>query len=204
MQNPDAIDRLIAVGRPDLAERLKHLAGKHNQSRHGWRFAKGGDDAARLGAARRSLRGRDAGERAEYRRRAGMPEAKPMERKQPPQRESEDADEFEVMGNKIRYVENKYMSVNGKRADMSPLKDVHEDVRASVLYTIENALGQGRAGPIYKKIAFYKNSGRDNRARYESIIPGTGADRIRDQHRKNMEGDRAAQTALENFLEVFP
>lgn len=85
---PDTIERLIAVGRPDLAERLKHLAGKHNQSRHGWRFAKGGDDAAKLGAARRSMRGRDAGERAEYRKRAGMPEAKPLERKQPADHDS--------------------------------------------------------------------------------------------------------------------
>lgn len=34
------IERLIAVGRPDLAERLKHLAGQHPQQRHGYRFGK--------------------------------------------------------------------------------------------------------------------------------------------------------------------
>lgn len=79
MDMQDMVDRLIAVGRTDLAERLKHLSGKHNQSRHGWRFARGGDDAARLGAARRSMRGRDAGERAEYRKRAGMPKAEQRE-----------------------------------------------------------------------------------------------------------------------------
>lgn len=83
MDAQDIVDRLEKVGRPDLANRYKHLGGKHNQARHGWRFAKGGDEAARLHAARRSMRGRDAGERAEYRKRAGMPQVKPPERKQP-------------------------------------------------------------------------------------------------------------------------
>lgn len=79
----DIVDRLEAVGRPDLANRYKHLGGKHNQRTHGWRYARGGDEAARLHAARRSMRGTSAEQRATYRKRAGMPEAKPLERKQP-------------------------------------------------------------------------------------------------------------------------
>lgn len=59
----------------DLTERIgeivylvteKHLTGQHDQKRHGWRY--GGVDAAR-----RSMRGRGAEERGEYRKRAGMP-----------------------------------------------------------------------------------------------------------------------------------
>lgn len=53
-------------------EAFKHLQGRHNQKRHGWRY--GG-----IGEARRSMRGLDnPDERSEYRRRAGMP--KPIKR----------------------------------------------------------------------------------------------------------------------------
>lgn len=55
----------------------KHMAGRHNQKRHGWRYGGGAGGAreARLAAARASMhRNPEAAERAEYRRRAGMPE----------------------------------------------------------------------------------------------------------------------------------
>lgn len=78
MIDESLVERMIGIGRTDLALRLKHLPGEHNQERHGWRFARGGDGAAKLRAARRSMRGRNARERAEYRKRAGMPEAKPQ------------------------------------------------------------------------------------------------------------------------------
>lgn len=45
---------------------LKHLAGQHNQKRHGWRY--GG-----LSQARSSMRRQSESERTEYRKRAGMP-----------------------------------------------------------------------------------------------------------------------------------
>jgi hypothetical protein len=57
-------------------ESEKHLQGKHNQKRHGWRFS--GD---KLTNARRAMRGQNAAERAEYRKRAGMQEPKKVERK---------------------------------------------------------------------------------------------------------------------------
>ncbi len=44
---------------------VKHLQGKHNQRRHGWRFGS-------TIAAQRSLRSSPKSEREEYRRRAGM------------------------------------------------------------------------------------------------------------------------------------
>lgn len=47
----------------------KHMQGKHEQKRHGWRY--GG-----LAAARRSMRGQPKAERDEYRKRAGMQEPK--------------------------------------------------------------------------------------------------------------------------------
>lgn len=55
--------------------KFKHQPGKHNQKRHGWRYGS-------LYAARRSMRGMwNAAERAEYRKRAGMPEPKKIEKK---------------------------------------------------------------------------------------------------------------------------
>lgn len=57
--------------------RQKHLPGKHDQKRHGWRYGS-------IDAARRSMRGRSAEERAEYRKRAGMPEAKKIEKPKKP------------------------------------------------------------------------------------------------------------------------
>jgi hypothetical protein len=56
----------------------KHLPGKHNQKRHGWRYS--GDTIAN---ARSAMRGQSAGERAEYRKRAGMQEPKKVERPKP-------------------------------------------------------------------------------------------------------------------------
>lgn len=44
---------------------LKHLQGQHNQKRHGWRYGS-------VGAARSAMRGQNAGERDEYRKRANM------------------------------------------------------------------------------------------------------------------------------------
>lgn len=57
------------------AYRFKHLAGQHNQRRHGWRYGGGttGSEEARLGAARSSMRGMSKPEREEYRKRAGLP-----------------------------------------------------------------------------------------------------------------------------------
>lgn len=54
---------------------LKHLQGKHNQKRHGWRYT--GDAVTN---ARSAMRGQGAGERGEYRKRAGMAEPKKVER----------------------------------------------------------------------------------------------------------------------------
>lgn len=53
----------------------KHSPGgkPHNQARHGWRFGS-------LDKVRRSLRGRDQGERDEYRKRAGMAQPKKVDR----------------------------------------------------------------------------------------------------------------------------
>jgi hypothetical protein len=52
---------------------FKHYPGKHNQKTHGWRYGS-------ISAARRSMRGANAEERATYRKRAGMPEPKKIER----------------------------------------------------------------------------------------------------------------------------
>lgn len=54
----------------------KHLPGKHNQKRHGWRY--GGDQVSQ---ARSAMRGQSAEERAEYRKRAGMATPKKVERR---------------------------------------------------------------------------------------------------------------------------
>lgn len=62
---------------------LKHLQGQHDQKRHGWRY--GG-----TAQARGSMRGRNAEERSEYRKRAGMPEPKKIEKKPPKPQTLED------------------------------------------------------------------------------------------------------------------
>lgn len=65
----DEFLKWIMPGLPEISEQatsLKHLPGRHNQKRHGWRYGS-------VSAARRSLRNeRNTGERDEYRRRAGM------------------------------------------------------------------------------------------------------------------------------------
>lgn len=67
------IDDDLEALKGEIAATFKHLPGKHDQKRHGWRFGS-------VSAARRSLRGRSAEERAEYRKRAGMPEPKKIEK----------------------------------------------------------------------------------------------------------------------------
>lgn len=65
-----------AISRVSKEMTFKHLPGQHNQKRHGWRY--GG-----LDKVRRSLRGQPKNERDEYRKRAGMPEPKKVERIKP-------------------------------------------------------------------------------------------------------------------------
>lgn len=52
-----------------LTETLKHMAGMHNQKRHGWRFGS-------ISAAKRSMTGIDKAERDEYKKRARAKAAK--------------------------------------------------------------------------------------------------------------------------------
>lgn len=53
---------------------LKHLAGQHNQKRHGWRYSRGGPYEAKLGSARRAMQSTPGKiDRDVYRKRAGMP-----------------------------------------------------------------------------------------------------------------------------------
>lgn len=81
MSEQDWIVKFILPG-VDLAQKearegetLKHLQGKHNQKRHGWRYS--GNQVAN---ARSAMRGQTAEERAEYRKRAGMPTPKKIEK----------------------------------------------------------------------------------------------------------------------------
>lgn len=73
-----AAEQLEVASGGEFVPQLKHHPGgkDHNQKRHGWRFARGGDAAAKLSAARRALRGASQAERDEYRKRAGMQQPK--------------------------------------------------------------------------------------------------------------------------------
>lgn len=73
----------------------KHLQGKHNQKRHGWRFH--GDSLAN---ARSAMRGQSKPERDEYRKRAGMAQPKKVERQPRKMTEGEVRSTLEKHGGK--------------------------------------------------------------------------------------------------------
>lgn len=106
--------RWIMPGLPkeEPVETLKHLPGKHNQKRHGWRY--GG-----VNAARRSMRGeKNPEERDEYRRRAGM---KPIREKRP-----EALDETES------YRRNSYTTRSARSAEREAIEYLADETGMSV------------------------------------------------------------------------
>lgn len=127
--------RLLPTAPFDTGE--KHLTGRHNQKRHSWRYGKG-DEASRIGAARRSMRGqKDPNERAEYRRRAGMPEAKKVDKAPAPQ--SQGIPAGVPVGNALKNgVKN-----NRLRADVDEaiaiINSVHGDGKLSQVPVSQNA-----------------------------------------------------------------
>ena len=141
----------------------KHLAGMHNQKRHGWRYGGGVD------SARRSMRGlKDPKERAEYRKRAGMGEAKKVERKQ-------DADGTVYAVRSDDKGKFRFVPISGaKKVAIDGYKEheffSYKDPKGNSWYVIEGKTGMGvhSSSKVHKTRKAAIQSAREQMARLSS------------------------------------
>lgn len=159
-----------------IEEAYKHLQGQHNQKRHGYRYGS-------TAAAARSMRGvTDPAERAEYRKRAGMPQ--PVKRAKVEEPEPKEGG-FAVKNSTLGSVSDNFRSEKSGRTIVEFRRDIakiaqeaYERVdknwekpgigdkyRDAVKYGI-NTLYQNKLSSVYGKDADFKN---DVEKRIESM-----------------------------------